>query len=257
MKVTVTLPDGGTAEVDASALTLPDGAQLLGPGDAPEGYVPKDFFEAEVKRRAKDTQAIRRELAQDPETARAIFEAAGIPLGDDGRPRVPDVSTAVQTARQKWEAEQLEPVKGSLSRLQESLARQALLAAAKGQVRDEFATPLPGGPSYVETALGSRVRFDPDLGYVVALDERGDPLPSSSPAPGRPYADAAEFVSSFVKSDAGAPLRRPVQSQPGASYRGSTGSAERTYSPDEIKSLAQDPTEYAKHRDAILRQQGG
>lgn len=224
MTIQVTTPDGQTLEVTRDALALPEGAQILGPGDKPKGFVPEDYFKAELKRRTKDTGAVRRDLEADPEFIRGIFEANGLAVGDDGKPKVPDVSAAVQTARQKWEAEQLRPVQESLTGLQRSLASQALLAAAKGKVRDEFASPLPGGPSYVETALGARVRYDAELGYVVALDAEGNPLPSGSPQAGRPYADAAEYVDAFLASEAGAFLRREERQQQGAGYRGGNGS---------------------------------
>ena len=226
MTITVSLPDGSTAEVAPDALTLPDGAQILAPGTAPKGFVAEDYHKAEVQRRSKDSAALRRDLQQDASFRAEVLKEFGIPLSDDGKPAIPDVSSAVQTARQKWEAEQLAPVAERLTGLQTSLARQALQTAAKGLVRDEFATPpIPGAPSYIETVLGSRVRYDADLGYVVALDADGKtPLPSGNPQSGRPYADAAEFVASFIASDAGAMLRRETPKQSGPGYRGADGS---------------------------------
>lgn len=228
MQITVTLPDGATHTVEPSALTLPDGAQLLAPGSTPDGFVSKDFHEAEVKRRSKDTATTRRELSADAEFKASVLREYGIPVGDDGRPAIPDVSAAVQTARQKWEEEQLRPVAERLGGLERTLSQKALAAAAKGLVRDEFAAaPVPGAPSYVETILGPRVRFDPELGYDVAYAEDGKtPLPSANPRPGRPYADAAEFVTGFLASDAGAVLRKPdAPPQQGAGYRGGSGTA--------------------------------
>ena len=225
MTATVTLPDGSTAEVESSAIALPEGAQLLAPGATPEGFVAKDFMAAEIRRRTKDTDGLRAELLADPETTRAVFEAAGLALGDDGKPAIPDVSSAVQKALAKFEEEKLKPVQEADKALREKLARQALLAASKGLVRDEFATPIAGGPAYVETILGARTRYDAELGYVVGLGEDGEPLPSANPAPGRPYADAAELVSSFLATDAGALLRVPdPERQRGAGYSGAGGS---------------------------------
>ena len=226
MQITVTLPSGETATVDQGALALPDGARILAPGTTPEGFVTTEFFEAEVKRRSKDAKALRRELAGDPDTVRAVLEAAGVAVDAEGKPAIPNVSDAVQTARQKWEAEQLKPVQDSYEGLQSALAQQALLAASKGVVRDEFTARIGDGPSYVETLLGGRTRYDADLGYTVALGPDGSPLPSANPKPGRPYADAAEFVTAFVASDEGAALRPPdPKAQTGPGYRGASATA--------------------------------
>lgn len=233
MTITVALPDGSTAEVDASALTLPDGAQILAPGATPEGFVSDAYHAAQLesvgRSKAADKSAMKRQLKEDPALRAEILKAAGVEVDKDGNPQIPDVSTAITGARQTWESDVLAPIKSQLDTLSQGLKSKAILASLVGDdgkplVEPRFLKPGPDGRSYAEATFGGLVQVDPASGETYAVDASGNPIPSADAS--RPYATPREYFSKLLASPDYAHLAPPApEAQKGAGYKGNLGAS--------------------------------
>lgn len=228
MKLTVTLPDGNEHEVESSALTLPDGAQLIAKGETPDGYVTKAYHDSRLEETGRDASAslkqAKRQLRDDAEFRAEI--AAQIKAES-----APETEAAITAARKKWDDEVLAPVQERLTTFTEGLRKETLLSTLRGMkdedgrplIREEFLTRTGDAPSYAETVLGRFVAIGDD-GRPRAVDAEGNPLPSAEA--GRAYASPAEHLRQLVTSDDYAHLRpAPPAGQRGAGYRGSSGAA--------------------------------
>ena len=159
-KATVTLADGNTAEVELSAITLPEGHSIFDGQSAPNGYVKQEVFDAKVQ---NFKSQVKRSLQSDDEFKLEVLKAAGVPLGEDGKyvaPKGKDVD--MEAIRRQFEAEMVSPLKQQLegyqaktSKLLEARKRYEILQAAqKLGVKEEFLKPLhEGGPSAWENMV--------------------------------------------------------------------------------------------------------
>ena len=152
--------------------------------------------------------------AEDPEVIGTVLKA--------NPPK--DQPEGLEEHRAKWEETDLKPKVEQLEQLQARLTRSAVSNAAAKYFADEYSKPpKEGQPSYMETLFDGRIKFDTDLGYPVALDEAGKPIPALQPTNTRPYAGADEFYGSIAKDETYKRFLKPGEQNNDSRYQGGKG----------------------------------
>lgn len=202
MNAKVTL-DGKEVEIPLGEIKLPEGSQLLTAEQLTEGYVPRSqlqgkdamyVLKAELERRLSGTVK-RATAAQDPDVIKQVLASH--------KPTEPEKGKGVdlEAAKRTWAEAELSPVKAQLDALQTQIVGAAIREAAKDVFAGPYTqSPVKGRPSSVETWFAGSLKYDNDLGYVVAVDEAGAPIPSANPTAARPYMDAGEYQKAQVKT---------------------------------------------------------
>lgn len=226
-KATITLPDGGTAEVELSAIALPQGYQMLAPNAAPAGYVKQEVMDAKIAERLERQKG---SLKSDPAFARDVFSAHGIPVGDDGKPALPKPGKEVdvEALRGQFTKELVDPIKVEAEKLKAQNARlldakrrsEIISSAVKHGVREDLLKPIasvPGAPSFWENMIGGQ------YGYVEQTDSfalrDGDGFAINPNGTGQaPYLDIDAHVASLKKDSAYAGFFK-VEGQKGSGFQ--------------------------------------
>lgn len=206
MKLKITI-DGKEHEVEHTDVSLPEGAQILEPGKAPEGFVSQEFFEDEIKRRGKGLVK-KSTLLDDDDFFREAASKRSIKLGDDGKP-VTAKEVDVEELERDWTKTRLEPLQKDVEKLsgfnKKLLSRTKraglLQAAEKYGIKPHLRRRVGDDPSPVEAMFEKRFAYDPetdDFGQVQKLDEDGNPVFKYSPNPQeRRHANFDDFFKSL------------------------------------------------------------
>lgn len=128
----------------------------------------------------------------------------------------------LEAAKAEWKRAELEPLKTFSDRLLNQVRSATLKEAAqKAGFGDQHVTsPVPGIPSYVETAFTGAFEYDAELGYFVAKDAAGNRMAAQEPTTARPYAGPEEFFKQLAKQDAWKPYLKPPEKNNGSGYTG-------------------------------------
>lgn len=225
-KITVTLPDGQTAQVEPDALALPEGFALHAPDKPADGYVTAAYMAQEIQRRSASKAQVRNELKADDAFRREIAGELGVQIGDDGKAVLPKTGSDVDLAalKQQWQREELEPVKGQLSTLQRTVRNAQLVDAARQAGLDErFLTPVADGADPLAVSLLAPFVKEDDEGRVF-VQSGGVPVMASNPQAGdSPYASLGEAVKKLAQTEGLRPYLKAEQPQRGSGYSGTGG----------------------------------
>lgn len=202
--------NGQDITVPLEAVALPDQYVLLGPGEAPEGFVPESAVNAKVNEKMKHAK---RTLSQDADFVQSILAASGVPLDDDGRPAIPKPGKDIDVAKLQdaWAREHLEPIKGQITAQEAQIKRllasrkrsEIFQAAIAAGVRDEFlkpATGKDGDPTVWENMIGGYLDYDPDNDMFAVRE--GEGFAYSSGKNGKPWAGVSDFHERARKNEA-------------------------------------------------------
>ena len=232
-KVTYT-PEGAdkpvTIEVEPSAITY-------GEDEKPSGYVPKERFEEEIKRRVTAAKNnAKTDLSDDDEYFRELAEARGYEFREDGRLKGSAKDAAEQEDR--WKKQHLAPLQTKLQiaeeRIQKMLdtqkANEILLAAdgVKPSLKEAFIREVSG-----------KLHLDDATNKFAVKGEDGGFRYTSE---GKLYG-AAELIAEMRESS---PDWFQSTQMSGSDYKGSGdgGGSKRIYTRAEYDQLVSDPATY-------------
>lgn len=207
-QVTVTHGDQ-TITVPIDKLTLPEGYNLLAPGQAPDGFMPSNTFQAELDRRSKGLKKPDDLLGDDDFFKRAASKR-GIDLGEDLKPVGKLDPEKVKQLQDAWKAEHLQPILQERDTLKEKAdkARRRVLMAdimqaseETGVKRDRLKSIFGDGPSEFVKELASRAQWDDDKEAWFFSDSMGNPMYADLPQNGNPYAGPKKMLEALRKGD--------------------------------------------------------
>lgn len=241
---TITLPDGTTHEVSLDAV-------VFTPGETPAGFVTTDHLASEVKRRvAGAKRSAETELLSSDDFWRQAAEARGIELREDGMPK--GASRDDETARARWEAQHLAPVRTQLQTAQDQVARlrsraleaDLVSAAAELGMSEALLKPLaPGTPPPLVTMTRDAFVYDDDSDGWALKGESGVRYGADGHVAG-----ARTLVEEMKANEAYKAYFRPTtMSGPGIAKPGSSDG--KRWTEAEIESLSLE--DYQRHREAI------
>lgn len=197
---------------DAQEIELQEGAQVQFQDYIPEGFLTQqkvDRLIADRVKRAED--AVKTKLLDDESFKSQVFGQHGIKLDQEGKPigikTEADVERLKQQIAQATQSEyqqKLQDMQSKLSNTNEQIKRSAILAQAKGLVKDELTSDALGQPLIV-MALADRFMVD-DSGQVVAKGEDGQPIIN---AKGQNMS-VAEWFNTHKSSDILKPFAKPT-----------------------------------------------
>lgn len=207
MKIKLTV-NGAPVEVEHTELQLPDGAQLIEPGQTPEGFVSREFMQQEIQRRGKNLHR-REDLLTDDEFWREAAQQRGVQLGDDGKPvKTKDVDP--EKLFQQWEQQHLKPatekiekLTGTVSTLREqTLVGQMLQAASQMGLKKAYLTPPADGlEPPVVSMFKSAFGYDEDSGQWAVKEGEGFRY-APNPTQQQKYAGPQHFFDGLKKQEA-------------------------------------------------------
>lgn len=196
--------ENGVIEVDQSAITLPDGFQLLGENDIPDGFVKQEVMDSTIADRVKKAKTNALQEAHANESVRnQVLSEYGVELDENGKPKGLDSKGIdLEKEREKWEKQNLVPIKteleeakGKLTNLQSTTIKQSLRSAFAGKAKDEYLDADIGDP-YVEQVFGSKFKYNPEVGKVLQVDSEGnfEMHPNGKTANGHGYIEPDDFI---------------------------------------------------------------
>lgn len=181
-----------------------------------ENYVLKAEFDRRFKNWTPKAKA-----AEDAEVVATVLK---------NNPNQGDADLAA--ARQKWEAEEMQPWKDKNAALLDRIKSNEIAGATNNHFADPYTKqPKPGAPSYMESLFGDRFIYDEEHGYHVATDEKGNRLPSKDPGDGRPYQDAREFFAGIAEKDDYKDFLKPRDKNNSSDYSAPNGKGQKNYKP--------------------------
>lgn len=213
--------DGNEIQVE-----LPE--DYLHKDDIKDTYIPRStvqeqyVLQTEMERRFKNW--IPRDKALEDEGLVADV------LKKHGRKAEGSKDVDLETAKADWRKAELDPLKQFSDRLLNQVRGAQLKEAAIKAGFDErhVTSPVPGIPSYVETAFTNAFEYDAELGYFVAKDAAGNRLAAQEPTTARPYAGPEEFFDGLAKQDAWKPYLKPPEKNNGSGYNGASANGQRS-----------------------------
>lgn len=245
-KITVTLPDGQTAQVEPDALALPEGFALHTPEKPADGFVTAAYMQQEIQRRSASKAQLRDQLKADDAFRREIAGEIGVQIGEDGKAVLPKNGSDVDLAalKQQWQREELEPVKGQLNTLQRTVRNAQMVEAARQAGLDErFLTPVADGADPLAVSLLAPFVKEDDEGRAY-VQMGGVPVMASNPQAGdSPYASLPEAVKKLAQTEGLKPYLAQQQPQRGSGYSGTGG---KGYPAKRSEMSTQQKVEYVK-----------
>lgn len=225
-----------TQEIDLESVKLPEGYRVLAPGDVPDGYYTKDTLDATVDASWKKKF---KKLQSDPTEARAIFEAHGVPLDDEGNIAFPEakdvdedqirerIKTTLYNEQVKPKEEKIKALEERASKLLTARKRGQILAAARKAGVQDFLleSPAEGQVEPIVNLIDPYLGYDDDRDVFAVKDGEGF-APSSKE--GKPWADESDLFDRLKKNDAWKHIFR--NNQPGNTGLGDTDSSGKTAS---------------------------
>lgn len=177
--------DGETHEVDTSRVTLPEEYDLVSPDNASsKGY----FTQAQLNEKAKQinkekVKKAKKDLENDEKFLKeAASKKWGISFDEDGEPKglKPEVDVdevrrkAVESVKGDYESK-LEDWQGKAQTFKEKLKEKEILAATKGEWKDEYVKPQDDGRVKPIAVNQFKDMFDIDeRGQVALKDQDGE-----------------------------------------------------------------------------------
>lgn len=242
--------DGKTVELDHSEVEV-SGGQLLAEGEAPDGYVSKDFMQSEVQRRLNG-KVSKDDLLQDEDFFRTAAERRGIEIDAEGRPAHSE-EVDVESLKARWERDKLQPLQEQLEEMESTT--QSLRGTTKkmGVLQGASSTGVKSKFLGEDTDFlgwhASKFGVEPETGEVALKEGEGFAL-SAKPEEGSRYVTPDEYFQN-LRND-GTYSEFFEDKRPGASGLGdANGSGGRTFTSSELGSMSE--REYAQNRDEILK----
>lgn len=211
VKVTI---DGEEHEVDASQVETGDDIRLIGSDEVPDGMVTQETMNAKMKERLKDERRriVNGEGERGEEIHQKVLNKAGVPLDEDGNPKLPDDPDFDPDAeRERIKSvvieNEVEPVKEENKQLRErnqqllqTRKRSEILSAAqRHNVADEFVNSVSEAavPPIVQIVSPS-VGYDDEHDQFAVLGEDGF---KNSSKQGKAWADMDELFEQMKSDD--------------------------------------------------------
>ena len=243
--------NGEQVEVSLSDIVLDENQIILDKNNPPKGWFTQAQLDAKVKEinKTKTTKA-KEELRSDTEFHQEVLSQYNISLGEDGKPKGLKPDFDPQEWIQKKSQELTKPLKDELDNFKSRYERakrarieDAILAATKGQFKDEFTTSKDEGRVKPIVVNQFRDLFDEnDDGKIVLKDADGHwarDINGHPVTPGKYLSDAEKFGDWMID-----------KRQRGSGFQnGGTGSKPR-FTEAQISKMSD--AEYEKHRNDIL-----
>ena len=259
---------GQQHEVDLTE-HLPEGTQILQPGETPQGYVATDYMRSEIERRVKGAKSgltRKEDLLADEAFRREFAEQIGVALDGEGKP-VKAGEVDVKALHEQWKAQHLRPVEQQIEKLQQETEAERKLAGGliDRMIGDELnlaaeelgfskamrTRPDKGTPSAVEAMFRGRLAFDRETGSIAVKNSDGTGFEYGPNPQERQWMSAKDLLSPLQTN----PAYRGMFEAPQAHATGLGSAAQsgpgKVWSRQEIKSLS--PEQFAKHADDINR----
>lgn len=187
--------DGSGSEATVS---VPDGYAVLSNDDLDSKYIDRSLTRGEdsvyVTRASFDKRFrdwIPSSTAHENDDVIKRVKAT-LPKGD----KAPDFD--IDTAKANWRKEEVDPLKGELNSLYESVTSSKISEASANLFDEKFTKKGPRGKSWVDNEFGGVLRYDPESKQVLAFN--GDnPIQSLNPTRENPYMTANEFLATQAK----------------------------------------------------------
>jgi len=181
--------NGEEHTVSSESVKLPKGFILVEEGSVMTHEEHATLQEAAIQKRFKNWVK-KTDAVNDEDVRRAILSE---------QPPAPDL----ENAEKQWSERKLNPVLEELTDIKKTLVSQSIVDASKEFFTDVFTTSvIPGKPSLAELTYDGAAAWDPDHKYVVAVDDKGNPVPASKPTKARPYMTPREFIETDAKANA-------------------------------------------------------
>lgn len=249
--------DGESRELDFGEVELPEGYDLVSPDNASsKGYFTQAQLNAKVKEinKSKVSKA-KKDLSDDQDFHREIFENYGIELDDDGNPTGLKPEVDIDQVKQNLSSKlsekyekQLSEKENQASTLKNRLIEQSILSATKGLWKDDFTSHHDNGRVKPIVVKQFGDLFDVDENGNIALkDSSGEGFemgPKGQHISPEDYLNNQEKFGGYMKD----------KRQGASGYQGSgQHKGKRTYTQNEIKNMSD--AEYEKNREDILKAQ--
>lgn len=171
-------------------------------GDA---YLPKDSFEAELKRRVDgivgNGYVKLDSLKEEGDARQKVLDLLGVKIAPDGKPQL--TADQVATLQEEWRNKELEPVTQRAKKAEDSVASlldrildgEILQAAAQANVQKHFLRPVAEGqrPPIV-TMVRDLFGYDAEHGRHFRRKGDGFDFSSDPKTTGVPYKTVSEFL---------------------------------------------------------------
>lgn len=262
MEVQVTI-DGETYTVKPENLSLPDGAQLIGPDESPDGFVKRSVMEKEVDK-AKDGLRKTEEIIGDDDLFIRAAKRRGYEVNEDGELVVPnsDDGPDIDEIEERFENERLQPVKKEKEKAEsraQMFMRRALRgslveAGKKAGVKDYLLTaPENGSVPPIVRMFGDEFAYDEEHDKFALQKSDGDGFEyASDPSEGDPYAGPEDFLQRLRSQEEYSDMFK--DNRPGETGLGDTNGqgsgGQRTFKRSELANMSDE--EFEKHEDEIM-----
>ncbi len=179
MKIQVNI-DGETKEVEASALNLPDGHEIINRQNPPNGLFTQKALDQIVQDRlSKEPDKIKNELRKNDDFVRELFQERGVSLNDEGKPVGLKPEFDVEEWKEKNIPKLTQPIKDELEQERKSkqtyrdkLIEQSILSATKGAWQEQYTKHLDDGRVKPIVVNQYKELFDIDDNGTVALRDQ-------------------------------------------------------------------------------------
>lgn len=260
MEVQVTI-DGETYTVSPENLSLPDGAQLVGPDDTPDGYVKRSMLESQVSS-AKEGLRKPEEILGDDDLFRRAAKRRGYEVDEDGELVVPnsDDGPNIDEIEERFEQERLKPLEQEKEKAEsqaQMFKRRALRgslieAGKKLGVKDYLLSSDDGRTPPIVRMFGDEFEYDEEHDKFALQKSDGEGFEyASDPSEGDPYAGPVDFLKRLQSKDEYADMFK--DNRPGDTGLGETNGqsgGKKVWKASEIENMSQEELE--KHEDDIM-----
>lgn len=234
--------ENGTIEVDRSAISLPEGFQLIGEGDIPSGFVKQEVMDSTVADRvSKAKRNALKEAHKDESVRNQVLSEIGVELDEDGKPKGLDSKEIdLDREREKWEKQNLNPVlqeneelKKENSQYQSGLVSEALLSVFAPKMKEGYNNKM-----FIKNTFAPQFKYSKEHGRVLQVDSEGnfELHPNGKKANGHGYIEPDDFIQINAKSE---PLKYALKddTQGGSDFKTPGSGGDNTITRKQFESL--------------------